>query len=74
MRFNSNDLIEMSNAVRALALHAVACANSGHVGIILGASGIITTVFANFLRPGLDRFVWNLFGKLVVCPDTQKLV
>ena len=57
MRFNSNDLIEMSNAVRALALHAVACANSGHVGIILGASGIITTVFANFLRPGLDRFV-----------------
>lgn len=57
MRFNSNDLIEMSNAVRALALHMIYAAKSGHVGIVLGASGIITTVFANFLRPGLDKFV-----------------
>lgn len=57
MRFNSNDLIEMSNAVRAYALHAVRCAHSGHIGIILGASGILTTIYANFLRPGLDRFV-----------------
>ena len=57
MRFNANDLIEMSNAVRAYALHAVRCAHSGHIGIILGASGVITTVYANFLRPGLDRFV-----------------
>lgn len=57
MRFNSNDLKDMSNAVRALALHAVYAAHSGHVGIILGASGIITTIYANFLRPGLDRFV-----------------
>jgi len=57
MRFNSNDLIEMSNAVRALALHAIHTANSGHVGIVLGASNIITTIYANFLRPGLDKFV-----------------
>lgn len=57
MRFNSNDLIEMSNAVRALALHAIYCAHSGHVGIVLGASGIVTTIYANFLRPGVDKFV-----------------
>jgi len=57
MRFNANDLIQMSNAVRALALHAVHHAHSGHIGIILGASNIITTVYANFLRPGLDKFV-----------------
>lgn len=57
MRFNANDLIEMSNAVRALALHAVQSAFSGHVGIILGASGVVTTIYANFLRPGLDKFV-----------------
>ncbi len=57
MRFNSNDLIEMSNAVRALALHAIYTAHSGHVGIVLGASNIVTTIFANILRPGLDRFV-----------------
>lgn len=57
MRFNASDLKNMSNAVRALALHAIYSAHSGHVGIVLGASGTITTVFANFLRPGLDRFV-----------------
>ena len=47
----------MSNAVRANALHAVRCAHSGHVGIVLGMSGVITTIFANFLRPGLDKFI-----------------
>jgi len=57
MRFNANDLIGMSNAVRSLALHAVHAAHSGHIGIILGASGVVTTIYANFLRPGLDRFV-----------------
>ncbi len=57
MRFNANDLIDMSNAVRALALHAVRCAHSGHIGIVLGASNIVTTIYANFLRPGLDKFV-----------------
>lgn len=57
MRFNANDLRDMSDSVKALALHAVRSAHSGHIGIILGMSGVITTVFANFLRPGLDRFV-----------------
>lgn len=57
MRFNANNLVNMSNAVRAHALHAIHAAHSGHVGIVMSASGIITTIFANFLRPGLDRFV-----------------
>jgi len=57
MRFNANNLVNMSNTVRAHALHAIHAAHSGHIGIVMSASGIITTVFANFLRPGLDRFV-----------------
>ena len=57
MRFNARDLTDMSNAVRANALYAIYSAHSGHVGIVLGAAGIITTVYANFLRRGLDRFV-----------------
>ena len=57
MNYNSKDLKEMSNAVRAWALHAIRTAGSGHVGIVLGAADIVTTVFANFLRRGVDRFV-----------------
>lgn len=59
MKYNSKDLKEMSNAVRALALYAVRCAASGHVGIVLGCADIITTVFANFLRRGTDKFVMS---------------
>ncbi len=47
----------MANVVRADALRAILSAHSGHVGIVLGASDIITAVFANFVRRGLDRFV-----------------
>lgn len=47
----------MANTVRADALRAVFSAHSGHVGTALGAADIITAVFANFLRPGIDRFV-----------------
>ncbi len=57
MKYNSKDLKEMANAVRALALHAIRVAGSGHVGIVLGCADIITTVYANFLRRGHDRFV-----------------
>ena len=47
----------MANVVRADALRAVLSARSGHIGIALGAADIITTVFANFMRRGVDRFV-----------------
>ena len=57
MKFDAKQLREMSNSVRAHALHALRCAGSGHVGIVLGAADIITTVYANFLRRGRDRFV-----------------
>ncbi len=57
MAYDSKDLTEMSNAVRADALRAILSAQSGHVGIVLGAANIITTIYANFIQPGLDRFV-----------------
>ncbi|MFQ6745006.1 MAG: transketolase-like TK C-terminal-containing protein [Alphaproteobacteria bacterium] len=59
MIYNSKDLKDMSNAVRALALYALRSAHSGHLGIVLGAADIITTVFANFLRRGRDKFVMS---------------
>ncbi|MFQ6778311.1 MAG: transketolase-like TK C-terminal-containing protein [Alphaproteobacteria bacterium] len=57
MRYDSNNLKDMSDSVRALALHSVLQAHSGHIGIILGTADIMTCVFANFLRRGVDRFV-----------------
>ncbi len=57
MRFNTKQLHQMSNVVRANALRAVRAAMSGHVGIVLGAADVVTTIFANFLRRGRDRFV-----------------
>ncbi|MGN0917515.1 MAG: 1-deoxy-D-xylulose-5-phosphate synthase N-terminal domain-containing protein, partial [Candidatus Enterousia sp.] len=57
MRFNAKQLKLMSNTVRANALRAVRSAMSGHIGIVLGASDVVTTIFANFLRRGRDRFV-----------------
>lgn len=57
MRFNAKQLQQMSNSVRANALRAVRSAMSGHIGIVLGASDIVTTIYANFLRRGRDKFV-----------------
>lgn len=57
MKFNAKQLQQMSNSVRANALGAVLSAHSGHVGIILDASEIITCIYANHLRRGIDRFV-----------------
>ena len=57
MKFNAKQLQQMSNSVRANALGAVLSAKSGHVGIILDASEIITAIYANHLRRGIDRFV-----------------
>ncbi len=57
MRFDVKQLKEMSNCVRSNALNAVRSAASGHVGIILSAADIITTIYANFLRPYHDKFI-----------------
>ena len=57
MTYDANALKEMANVVRADALRAVLAAHSGHVGIVLGASDIITAIFANIIRHGIDRFV-----------------
>jgi transketolase len=60
MMYNSKDLKDMSDAVRALALYALRAAHSGHVGVVLGAADVITSVFANFLRRGRDKFVMSV--------------
>ncbi|MCQ2574922.1 MAG: transketolase [Alphaproteobacteria bacterium] len=57
MKFNAKQLQQMSNAARSCALGAVLSAQSGHIGIILDAAEIITVVFANHLRNGVDKFV-----------------
>ena len=57
MKFNAKQLQQMSNVARANALGAVLSAHSGHVGIILDAAEILTCVYANYLRRGVDRFV-----------------
>lgn len=57
MAYNSKDLKEMARAVRAWALHALKCAQSGHLGIVLGAADIVTAVYANYMRFGRDKFV-----------------
>ncbi len=57
MRFDAKQLKEMSNSVRAFALHALRCARSGHAGIVLSAADVVTIIYANFLRRGQDKFV-----------------
>lgn len=57
MTYDANALKNMAGAVRADALRAILCARSGHVGIVLGAADIITAIFANSMRRGIDRFV-----------------
>lgn len=57
MKFNAKQLQQMSNMARANALGAVLSAKNGHVGIILDGAEMMTTVFANHLRRGIDRFV-----------------
>ena len=57
MKFNAKQLQQMSNIVKSYALGAVLSAQSGHVGIILDAAEIVTSVFANHLHRGVDRFI-----------------
>lgn len=63
--YDTQPLAEMANAIRVLALDAVARAQSGHMGLPLGAADIATVLFAKFLKidpltpdwPDRDRFV-----------------
>ena len=57
MKFNAKQLQQMSNIVKSYALGAVLSAQSGHIGIILDAAEIVTSVFANHLHRGVDRFI-----------------
>ncbi len=57
MKFNAKQLQQMTKVVRANALGAILTAHSGHVGIVLDAAEIVTCIFANHLRRGIDRFV-----------------
>ena len=57
MKFNAKQLQQMSNTARANALSAILSAHSGHIGIVLDAAEIITCIFANHIRRGIDRFV-----------------
>ena len=54
---NAKQLQQMSNIAKSYALGAVLSAHSGHVGIVLDAAEMVTCVFANYLRRGIDRFV-----------------
>ena len=57
MKFNAKQLLQMTKVARANALGAILSAHSGHVGIVLDAAEILTCIFANHLRRGIDRFV-----------------
>lgn len=57
MKFNAKQLQQMSNTARAGALRAVLSAKSGHIGIIMDGAEMMTCVFANHLRCGIDKFV-----------------
>ncbi len=57
MKFNAKQLQTMSNTARANALSGVLSAHSGHIGIIMDGAEIITCIYANHLRRGIDRFV-----------------
>lgn len=74
MNYNSKDLKEMANSVRAWALHAIRNAGSGHIGVVLGAADVITVVYANFLRRGRDRFVMSAGHGSALLYSVLKLV
>ncbi len=57
MKFESKSLYEMSRAVRHRALSALKSAGCGHIGIAMGAADIVTTVYANFLDGGRNKFI-----------------
>ena len=59
MKFNAKQLQQMSNVAKSYALGAVLSAHSGHIGIILDGAEMMTCIFANHLRRGIDRFVMS---------------
>ena len=62
---SEKNMMEMANAVRALAMDAVEKAKSGHPGMPMGTADLATVLFAKFLKfdpsnplwPDRDRFV-----------------
>jgi len=54
---DSKDLREMSKTLRMVALRTLYNAQSGHIGIVLGAADIVTLVYAVLLNSVADRFV-----------------
>ena len=57
MKFTNEQLMQMSNAARSNAVRAMRVANSGHLGIALGAADIMTAIYANHLNLPYDQFV-----------------
>ena len=65
MTLNQQQLKDMSNAVRALAMDAVQAANSGHPGMPMGMADVATVLYSKFMKfdakaptwPNRDRFI-----------------
>ena len=64
-KLNTENLNQMSNAIRFLSMDAVEKANSGHPGMPMGMSDVATILFKYFLKfnsenptwPDRDRFI-----------------
>lgn len=57
MLIDAKNLREMSNTLRATALRTLRYAQSGHFGIVMSASDIVTMIYAVFMSSLNDRFV-----------------
>ena len=60
MPVNKKELLEkVANNIRGLSIDMIDAANSGHPGIVLGASDIITNIYANHLKinPKDDKWI-----------------
>jgi transketolase len=65
MSLSEEQLKNMSNAIRALAMDAVQAANSGHPGMPMGMADVATVLYSKFMKfdasapvwPNRDRFI-----------------
>tara|TARA_R110002124_G_scaffold64985_2_gene177370 strand:- start:175217 stop:177193 length:1977 start_codon:yes stop_codon:yes gene_type:complete len=65
MTLSQEQLKNMSNAIRALAMDAVQAANSGHPGMPMGMADVATVLYSKFMQfdaaapvwPNRDRFI-----------------